>query len=264
MVVEEHHAALAWIHLGIRRRVLPLSAWRIVHWDAHPDLGAMRDVAVLWNSRKLQDYLDDSQWGISEWILPLVACGHVDRVDWVRPSFSNQIDDGKYDVGVGEYQGEIRVDSYLPYFVDDGASCDQLRTSQRFVLSVSENMPSPCAQPWLLDVCCDYFACLDPFHGETDGRQRQALPAGGARDEEQLQLGLDRFRNALACWTSPPNLVTIARSALDGYTPSHLVDPIQRGILAIIGDVYAKPLRIVYDLEGLGPLDVHLADGGFP
>ena len=79
IIVEDHHDVLPWLYLVMRRKMVPHSKLHLVHIDAHPDLGAVTDASVLRTPDALIRYLDDSEYGISEWILPLVASGPVPK-----------------------------------------------------------------------------------------------------------------------------------------------------------------------------------------
>lgn len=247
VVVEEHHCVLPWIQLGMRRSVVKMSGVQLVHWDAHPDMGALDDASACFKPRELMDALDDSIRGISEWILPLIYCGHVDRVDWVRPSFAKQIADGEYFVNVGSCDSRLGVDSRLEYFKNDYGEI--LEKKKRFLLCVSQTFFVE-TKDWILDVCCDYFSCRNPLLDEGED-----LPQGGANTVQEIDF--DHFRKTLKCQRMPPRMVTVARSADDGYTPSELADAVQAGIIEVVREVYGN-ITVFDDTEGRGPLDSDL------
>lgn len=230
VVVNEHHDVLQWVHLAVRRRLLP-PQFKMVHFDAHPDLGALKDADVCWRPRALTEYLDDSEFGISEWILPLIFCGHVTSMDWVRPSFSTQIRDGEYRVGVGR-RGGLKVDCAEGYFKEDYAARGDMTDVKEFVLQVGMRP----GHGEYLDVCLDYFGCGDPL--------------GGAQALEDVDAVIDEFEQ-LVDFT--PKLVTIARS--DDYTPTAVVDALQARVLDVLRKKF-RDVRVHYDLDGLGPGDV--------
>ncbi|KAJ8603077.1 hypothetical protein CTAYLR_006677 [Chrysophaeum taylorii] len=233
VVVDEHHDVLPWIHLGLRRG---LGVFELVHYDAHPDLGGL---AVPFQPRALIDALDESEYGISEWILPLVYCGHVQRMQWVRPSFARQLADGIYEMRVGS-NGGLKVDCDENYFKIDGCYSPRLENPKEFRLDVGLE-PSEPEGAWVLDVCLDYFACENPI-GE-DPRCGE-LPVGGARTAAEIA--------PIRLPKTKPRLVTVARSV--GYTPPHLADDIQTTLLRAIEAAYG-PFTLHLDLEGTGPPD---------
>lgn len=226
IIVNEHHDVVPWVHLALRRRLLP-SQFKMIHFDAHPDLGALKDAEVCWRPRLLTEYLDDSEFGISEWILPLVYCGHVTSMDWVRPSFSKQIKDGEYRIGVGQLKG-LKVDCEEAYFAEDYAPRAAMTNIKDFTLRVGPEA----SEGEYLDVCLDYFGCGDPL--------------GGVQHLEDLNdIHFDI--------NFTPKLVTIARS--DDYTPRAVVDALQQHVLDVVMKKF-RNVRVHYDLDGLGPGDI--------
>ena len=90
-------------------------------------------------------------------------------------------------------------------------------------------------------MCLDFFSCRDPFAGVplNESRLTGPLPSGGCDDVEDLGEAVDAFEAALLCTKSnPPALVTVARSARDGYCPPSLVDELERRVIDAVGRVY--------------------------
>ena len=175
VVAEDHQDVLPWLHAAMRRGALPLTGWDMVHADAHPDLGALTDASVCERPRDLYAFLDASEFGISEWLLPLAFRGHLRRLTWLRSRFSTQFADGDYAFAVGEEPstGRLCVDCDAPYFVEDESySTEPLARARRLELAVVSDARAAVARPpagaWVLDVCLDYFACLDPFAHDPD------------------------------------------------------------------------------------------------
>lgn len=92
-VVDYHHHVLPFLHEGIRKRRVPFSRNTLLHFDAHPDLMAPKELnaADVFKPQKLYEALDNSESGIAEFILPTVYAGHIDRVVWVKPQWSQQV-----------------------------------------------------------------------------------------------------------------------------------------------------------------------------
>ncbi|KAG5182584.1 UPF0489 domain-containing protein [Tribonema minus] len=105
-VVEDHHDALPFWHLAMRRKRLAQQGITMVHIDAHPDLCVTEDMQadICFQPRALYDALDNSVGGIAEWIIPLVYEGHLDTIWWLRPPWADQFTDGTYALGVGKSQ----------------------------------------------------------------------------------------------------------------------------------------------------------------
>ena len=168
-VVEDHHDALPWLHVALRKKALPLTNVHLVHVDAHPDLGCLRDASAIKAPRVLYDFLDESEYGICEWIWPLVLKGHLSKITWLKPTFADQIAPGSYDITVGvDSTGALKVDSPLSYFVEDKAYSQEVLSDSRCCrLDVTESYKEALSVegPWILDVCLDFFSCRDPFAG---------------------------------------------------------------------------------------------------
>jgi hypothetical protein len=207
VIVEPHQHVLEHIHSIMRKRKL-FSPFSMLHFDAHPDLACPRVPAAAcfaprqsqaWSAhgingadeeeeKNLYELLDSSASGIAEWILPLVLAANLRKIEWVRPTFSNQLPLGDHRLQVGAYDDErdpqkiksfldlspsarIKVDWNHQYYLDDDSvvPTEALALSRPLDLLVSE-LPRPSktittrrSKPWLLDICLDYFCCLNPF-----------------------------------------------------------------------------------------------------
>jgi hypothetical protein len=114
VVVESHQHVLEHIHQALRRQKLLQSSWRMLHFDAHPDLACPMHIPaaacfrprIKWNNKEqektnaadqqeeelgkdLYDLLDSTASGIAEWILPLVLAANLSMVEWIRPHHSS-------------------------------------------------------------------------------------------------------------------------------------------------------------------------------
>ena len=269
-VVEDHHDALPWLHVALRKKALPLTNIHLVHVDAHPDLGCLRDASAIKAPRALYDFLDESEYGICEWIWPLVLKGHISRMTWLKPTFADQIACGSYDITVGiDSTGALKVDSSLSYFVEDKAYSQEVLSDSRCCrLDVTESYKEALSVegPWILDVCLDFFSCRDPFAGIplNESRLTGPLPSGGCDDVEDCVKAVDAFEAALhSTKSNPPALVTVARSARDGYCPPSLVDELERRVVDAVGRVYGDP-RVCRDVGGRLALDPDEVSRAFP
>lgn len=154
------------------------------------------------NDVDLYECLDATSSGIAEWILPLVLAGGLTTVHWVKPAESKQLANGHHEYHVGawippsaEYplvssfldlpsSARVCVDWKHPYYLDDASvvSTDELLLAKKLHLTVSELLGEEnekCTEglqrkteqveagyfhgDWALDICLDYFACLNPF-----------------------------------------------------------------------------------------------------
>ncbi|KAF0699224.1 Aste57867_10189 [Aphanomyces stellatus] len=178
VVVDDHHHVLEPIHKAIRKRILPFSNWNMVHFDAHPDLAFPRSIPAdrIFAPFAFYDDLDESEAGIASFLLPLVYAGHMKNLVWVKPPWATQMLLGHEEFTVGRHDatGELRVSSQHTYFVDEVmyANPTELSKAQTLHLSVCElgsgSMPPAPADPYVLDICLDYFATINPFQKAFD------------------------------------------------------------------------------------------------
>jgi hypothetical protein len=142
----------------------------------------------------LYELLDSTSSGIAEWILPLVLAASLSEVRWIRPTgqLLKQFPLGEHQYRVGAWVPKqespssvvsfldlppsalVKVDRDCPYYQDDDTSvpCGELLLPKLLSLSVAE-LPEQqnlrvrdhdrSLSPWMLDICLDYFACLNPF-----------------------------------------------------------------------------------------------------
>lgn len=100
-ICENHEEVLYHIHRSVASRHLPFHGITLLHFDSHPDLtvpsGLLAD--LVYDKEKLLE-----QISIADWILPAVYAGHVDRVVWVRPPWSDQIREGVFQFKVGRHK----------------------------------------------------------------------------------------------------------------------------------------------------------------
>lgn len=325
-------------------------------------------------AQTLYDIMDSSASSIAEWILPLVLAAQLETVIWVKPQFSNQLPLGEHKFHVGAFDpkrnkaphvqsfwdlsptASLKVDWNHSYYWDDNSvvETEQLDLPQPLKLQVLE-LSHPITneakeaeplldskEPWILDICLDYFACFNPYltdidvvdpaitqallqllsHADcfVDPAKNQTLDSKYLENVHQYQRELtallsgihhgvvslpDTFTcfysstdlakalyqdlerllreneraikpvmEAIPFWNmphevvssstirrttifesirrleqtlmkvlprdsnNPPFLVTIARSAKDGFTPSHIVEELQEKILEMLHRVY--------------------------
>uniref|UniRef100_A0A182JZC1 Misexpression suppressor of ras n=1 Tax=Anopheles christyi TaxID=43041 RepID=A0A182JZC1_9DIPT len=167
-VVEDHHEVLTFLYRCLGSKHLPLHGNRIVHFDSHPDMCIPKHMPANYVFNK-DDLLDSIS--IENWLMPTVFAGHVERIVWIKPPWSEQIPKGKFEFNVGEFEGSIRTDSTLEYFVSEGCYQpeDKLENRKRLRLEVCsvEEYPvaedTDLAQGYILDIDLDYFSTHNPF-----------------------------------------------------------------------------------------------------
>ena len=155
----------------------------------------------------LYELLDLTPSGIAEWIMPLVLAANLNKIEWIKPSFSSQISEGNYRYAVGvkcqnlddsdenaaqnnittyldlPADAKVKVDFNHPYYLDDDSvePSSELFLKQNLELRVTELRPvSGCDREenfgrgegdlWMLDICLDYFACYNPYISDLESR----------------------------------------------------------------------------------------------
>ncbi|XP_050074616.1 UPF0489 protein C5orf22 homolog [Anopheles maculipalpis] len=167
-VVEDHHEVLTFLYRCFGSKHLPLQGNRIVHFDSHPDMCIPKHMPANYVFNK-DDLLDSIS--IENWLMPTVFAGHVERIVWIKPPWSDQIPKGKFEFHVGEFEGSIRTDSTLEYFVSEGCYQpeDKLENRRRLRLEVCSVEEYPVAEDtdlangYILDIDLDYFSTHNPF-----------------------------------------------------------------------------------------------------
>ena len=191
VVVEAHNHALEHIHSALRRRAL--TDWTMLHFDAHPDLACPRTVSAraCFQPRRdepdLYELLDSTASGIAEWIIPLILAASLKTIHWIRPKglVCDAFTSGKHTFSVGAWQS-TKVDSFLdleenvaikvdlptPYYTQDDSFAPpcELQLSQQVGLHVLDHFEdsTTLSEPWLLDICLDYFVCDNPFMADIE------------------------------------------------------------------------------------------------
>uniref|UniRef100_A0A182JHL6 Misexpression suppressor of ras n=1 Tax=Anopheles atroparvus TaxID=41427 RepID=A0A182JHL6_ANOAO len=167
-IVEDHHEVLTFLYRCLGSKHLPLEGNRIVHFDSHPDMCIPKHMPATYVFNK-DDLLDSIS--IENWLMPTVFAGHVQRIVWIKPPWSDQIPKGKFEFHVGEFEGSIRTDSTLEYFVSEGCyqPAEKLENKKRLQLEVCSVDEYPVAEDadltggYILDIDLDYFSTHNPF-----------------------------------------------------------------------------------------------------
>ncbi|OEU12402.1 hypothetical protein FRACYDRAFT_227756 [Fragilariopsis cylindrus CCMP1102] len=218
IIVESHQHVLEHVHKMLRKKKLFNTKWSMIHFDAHPDMACTKNAPAIAcfmprnyaslgndvendddddeedeeNAMSLYELLDSTSSGIAEWILPLALAANLNRIEWIKPIFSTQMLEGKYQFAVGvecknqdddddddvtkitsfldlSQNDQVKVDLKHSYYMDDASvvSSDKLALKQNIEFHVSElpikNQKHEQSEPWILDICLDYFVCLNPY-----------------------------------------------------------------------------------------------------
>lgn len=100
-ICENHDEVLYYIHRAIGSRYIGFEGLTLLHFDSHPDLTV--PVKMKANTVFEQETLYE-EISIADWILPAVYAGHVNKVIWVKPPWSDQIKDGVFNFKVGKHK----------------------------------------------------------------------------------------------------------------------------------------------------------------
>lgn len=91
-IVEDHNDVLHFFIRCFGSRHLPLEENKIIHFDAHPDMCIPKGMPARYV------YAPDDLLGsisIENWLMPMVFAGHLDRIVWIKPEWSDQMPKGK-------------------------------------------------------------------------------------------------------------------------------------------------------------------------
>lgn len=170
-IVDDHCDIVPYLHSCWKSKKIPLENILLIHVDSHPDLSPPPISVNEFSDRvKLCEALEQVG-GISEFILPLVYNGHLNEVVWVKPNWSDQIDEGHYPFYLGDHENQSRVSLEVPYYFDEGnvyASEEMSNCRTVNFSTVTVSTPPTSHQPskvkyWILDICLDYFTVQNPF-----------------------------------------------------------------------------------------------------
>lgn len=189
-IVEEHNDALHPILRAVGSKHLPFSNNLLLHFDSHPDLLIPTDL-------KASEVFDVpnmlEKLSIENWILAAAFTGQISTIIWMKPSWSNQIEDGHYNFLIGEQKGTDRIRVSCPafYFVGEMLYCkpEEMTSTKEVNLhvhtlgtEVEETVEQDLVRlinchenHYVLDVDLDYFSTRNPFvsmHSKADMYER--------------------------------------------------------------------------------------------
>lgn len=170
-IVENHNEVLEFVYRCLGSRHLPFTSNTMIHFDSHPDMTIPRNMPseYVFNKEKLLDALS-----IENWIMPTCYAGHFSQLIWMKPYWAKQIKDNDYQFVIGDYCGNIRVNSTLEYFLSEASfrpeselsknkSIDlKVRTLSSDLVGHSDLLP-PDNGVYMLDIDLDFFSTHNPF-----------------------------------------------------------------------------------------------------
>lgn len=177
-IVEDHNDVLYHILRAVGSKHLPFTNNLLIHFDSHPDLlipaelkaSEVYDVPVM--LQKLS---------IENWILVAAFTGQISSIVWIKPPWSNQIENGSYKFLIGKQSGTdtIRVSCPVLYFVGEMVYCkpddlDDTKEVNLFVhtLGFESNVKleqdistliQEHGKHFILDIDLDFFTTMNPF-----------------------------------------------------------------------------------------------------
>ena len=237
-----------------------MQANTIIHIDAHPDL-------LLPTSLLADDVFDTEalfrEVSISSFLLPLVYSGQLRRIVWIKPSWAEQIPEGRYEFFIGKHRdtGTLMTNSSLAYFLNEQLSCDyeNLLNAQAVVLDVVSACawkPSADGEPtsvnvtlphdlvrflresddkkYILDICLDFFSCRNPFREEA-----VSLCDGNDASYESLAAFYREFLHPdpVAGTDALPEWVSVRREAVAQFH-RHMLETLRAGVFRQPLDVF--------------------------
>ena len=103
-LVEDHCDIVPFIQSLLRAKKIKNAPYRMLHFDSHPDLSLPTNQTNThdWKDlNKLWDILNQSESGISEFIIPSICSNIISTLTWVKPSWSLQFGVGSHRFTVG-------------------------------------------------------------------------------------------------------------------------------------------------------------------
>lgn len=164
------------IYKCLQSRHLPFEENLLIHFDSHPDMCRPEHMPAcfVYDKELLLEAVN-----IENWILPTVYGGHINKVIWIKPYWAKQINVGRHEIEVGEWNKEIYVNSNLDYFISDGAYCSssELKNMKKLEFDViefeniteeaslmEESLLQRISKNFILDIDLDFFTTKNPFN----------------------------------------------------------------------------------------------------
>lgn len=270
VIIEEHHEAFYVWHHAIAEGWIPESGNTLLHIDEHHDLWRPILNKPLTTIRSLSDAaaFTYQQLGIGSFIWPAVFQGMFKRILWMRYGLNKAASVRRWSIWAKDSQ-ELE---FLVRFYGE-AECVPAQPGARTVevISMGPGDYLHAAQPFILDIDLDYFACnakprrrfelevtaasyerfrAEPYHllrlpsdriiaQRRDGRYFLVFNdfKNGELKEvtvDSIDERLENFRVLLSSAPAIPNLVVISRSLYSGYTPEELASYVQDNVLDLL------------------------------
>lgn len=168
--MEYHNEVLNHIYRSIGSKHLPLEGITIVHFDSHPDMLIPKDMPenYVYDKEKLFDSIS-----IENWMLPGAYAGHFRHLWWIKPEWSEQIQNCNTKFLIGKNKnGNIRVNLKENYFISEClvSRNDDLQNTKEITLNVvtlSDDFDmktlTQIEKPFILDIDLDFFSTNNPF-----------------------------------------------------------------------------------------------------
>ncbi|XP_064097352.1 UPF0489 protein C5orf22 homolog isoform X1 [Macrobrachium nipponense] len=179
-IVEDHNDALYHILRAVGSKHLPFNNNLLIHFDSHPDL-------LIPSELKASEVYDIPvmlpKLSIENWILVAAFAGQISSIVWMKPPWSNQIENGDYSFYIGRKKNtdSIRVSCPILYFVAEMlySKKEDLEDEKEVLLLVrtldyetNDNLEKDIldlvkkhGEYYILDIDLDFFTTMNPFLG---------------------------------------------------------------------------------------------------
>ena len=243
-LVEDHCDIVPFIQSLLRAKKIKNVPNRMLHFDSHPDLSLPTNQTNThdWKDlNKLWDILNQSESGISEFVIPLVCSNIISTVTWVKPRWSSQFGVGSPQFTVGNVKYHSTTNDYdnkrvasnscshntvsdndrlvaaistkQAYFLSDHVICDDedMIPTDKFYIIFN-----------VVELNSDYFTSISPLK-YTSSNNNSNIDSNSDSEHWMLDICLDYFSTYNPLILELQSLLSPCLSSFDLTSMSHLL-----------------------------------------
>jgi hypothetical protein len=266
-IIEEHHEAYLvwWKEFNSEKSI----ERHLIHIDEHADMGIptlTKKIPDVKESLSTQLEFVYKNLTVGTFLIPAYISGFFSTLSWIKPSTPMEIE---------KMNLEYNVSNIAPYILFNGKeSISDALQIQKSTWSTSPQhdswildicldsfacLPFPQANHLELEITIEQYTKLsnnelNPWNArygnlfttnQRNGKYYAKILPHPLKniDEHYVELELIKRVNAFNIWLrslscTPPDVITIVRSVISGYTPPELVSILERKLLTILKEVF--------------------------